>query len=82
METLKIQKYPTTYEPLLNKWDGVQQAREFYEQAPKHMAQLQKFEATPEAFGQNEAAVQALLALKAQRLDRKGKTESSTQQRN
>ena len=65
-----------------NKWDGVQQAREFYEQAPKHMAQLQKFGAIPEAFQQNEAAVQALLALKAQRLDRKGKTESSTQRRN
>ncbi len=65
-----------------NKWDGVQQAREFYEQAPKHMAQLQKFGAIPEAFQQNEAAVQALLALKAQRLDRKGKTESGTQRRN
>ena len=65
-----------------NKWDGVQQAREFYEQAPKHMTQLQKFGATPEAFQQNKAAAQALLALKAQRLDRKGKTESSTQRRN
>jgi hypothetical protein len=65
-----------------NKWDGVQQAREFYEQAPKHMTQLQKFGAIPEDFQQNEAAVQALLALKAQRLDRKGKTESNTQQRN
>ncbi len=65
-----------------NKWDGVQQAREFYEQAPQHMTQLQKFGATPEAFQQNEAAVQALLALKAQRLDRKGKTESTTQRRN
>ena len=65
-----------------NKWDGVQQALEFYEQAPKHMTQLQKFGAVPEAFQQNEAAVQALLALKAQRLDRKGKTESNTQQRN
>lgn len=64
-----------------NKWGGVQQALEFYEQAPKHMTQLQKFGATPEAFGQNQAAVQALLALKAQRLDRKGKVESNTQRR-
>ena len=46
------------------------------------MAHMQKFGATPEAFGQNEAAVQALLDLKAQRRERKGRVEDSTQQRN
>ncbi len=75
LQELKIAKLVS------NKWEGVQQALEFYEQAPKHMTQLQKFGATPEAFGQNEAAVQAILALKAQRLDRKGKVESNTQRR-
>jgi hypothetical protein len=76
LQELKIAKL------VRNKWDRVQQARDFYEQAPKHMARLQQFGASAEAFGQNEAAVQALLALRAQRLDRKGKMESGTQQRN
>ena len=76
LQELKISKLIT------GKWNWVQQALEFYEQAPRHMSQLQQFGATPEAFQQNEAAVQALLALKAQRLDRKGKVESNTQRRN
>ncbi len=76
LQELKISKLDQS------KWGWVQQALDFYEQAPKHLAHLQKFGATTEAFGQNQAAAQALFDMRAQRLNRKGKAEHNTQERN
>lgn len=76
LQELKINKLDQ------GQWGWVQQALDFYELAPKHMTQLQKFGATPETFQQNQAAAQALFDMRAQRLNRKGKAEHNTQERN
>ena len=62
-------------------WSWVQQALDFYEQTPLHMAKLQQFGAVPEAFQQNQAAAQALFAMRARRLNQKGKAEHHTQEK-
>lgn len=64
------------------KWAWVQHAIDFYSLAPEYMETLQQYGATPESFEQNKAAAEALLALKAQRLKKKGDAENSTQQKN
>ncbi len=63
-------------------WAWTKQALNFYKEAPTQMNRLQQFGATPESFQQNQAAVQALLDRKAQRLEGKGKAEDFTQERN
>jgi len=63
-------------------WAWTQQAIDFYSKAPQYMDRLQQYGATPESFQQNKAAAEALLALKAQRLKKKGDAENSTQLRN
>ena len=64
------------------RWAWVQQALNFYEQTPRHLAKLQQYGATPESLQQNQAAAQALFDLRAQRLNQKGKAEHGTQERN
>lgn len=63
-------------------WAWAKQALDFYKEAPAQMTRLQQFGAVPESFQQNQAAVQALLDRKAQRLEYKGKIEDATQARN
>lgn len=63
------------------RWALTQQAIAFYTKAPQYMDKLVQFGATPESFDQNQAAAEALLALKAQRLKKKGDAENSTQQK-
>lgn len=63
----------------VRKWDGVQQALNFYQKVPAYMEKLQKYGADQASFHQNQAAIEALLALKAQRLKKKGDAENSTQ---
>ena len=75
-QDLKIDKMAT------GNWGWAKQALDFYKLAPIQMARLQQFGATPEAFQQNQAAVQALLDLRAERQQRKGKTQDFTQERN
>ena len=76
IQELKIQKLYSI------QWKWTQQALDFYSQAPAHMERLQQYGATAESFQQNQAAVEALLDMKAQRLQKKGKAEHSTQERN
>ena len=76
LEELKINKIQQ------GKWAWVQQALDFYEQTPLHLAKLQQYGATPESLQQNQAAAQALFDLRAQRLNQKGKAEHGTQERN
>lgn len=64
------------------RWGWAQQALAFYQHAPAYLEKLQQYGVTPEAFQQNQAAVQALLDLKAQRIKKKGKAENSTQEKN
>jgi len=64
------------------KWQKVQQATDFYSKAPLHMEKLVQYGASEESFQQNRAAVEALMALKAERLRKKGDAENSTQERN
>ena len=73
IQELKIKKISN------RRWGWVQQAINFYHQADAYLPQLQQYGAAPEAFQQNQAAAQALLALKAQRLKKKGDAENSTQ---
>ncbi len=75
-QDLKISKL------VAGKWAWTKQALDFYKLAPTQMARLQQFGATPESFQQNQAAVQALLDLRAERQHRKGKTQDFTQERN
>ena len=75
VEGLRIKRIST------KQWGRIQQAIDFYRQAPQYMDTLQQFGATPEAFQQNEAAAEALLALRAQRLQNKGEAENSTQRK-
>ena len=63
------------------RWAWMQQALDFYEKAPAYMDTLVQFGATPEAFGQNKAAVEALLTLRDRRMQKKGEAEDSTQQK-
>ncbi len=72
LKALKINKISSS------KWTGAQQAIYFYGKAPIYMERLQQFGATEESFAQNKAAAEALLALKAQRLKKKGDAEHST----
>ena len=67
---------------VVGNWAWTKQALDFYKLAPTQMARLQQFGATPESFQQNQAAVQALLDLRAERQQRKGKTQDFTQERN
>ena len=75
LEELKISKIQQ------GKWAWVQQALDFYEQTPLHLAKLQQYGATPEGLQQNQAAAQALFDLRTQRLNQKGKAEHSTQEK-
>ncbi len=76
LQDLKIDKITP------GRWAWTKQALDFYKEAPTQMARLQQFGAVPEAFQQNQAAVEALLDRKAQRLENKGKAEDFTQERN
>lgn len=62
-----------------SKWVWTQQAIAFYSKAPEYMEKLQQYGATQESFEQNKAAAEALLALDAQRMKKKGDAENSTQ---
>lgn len=73
---LKVAKLVT------GNWAWTKQALDFYQAAPARMARLQQFGAAPESFQQNQAAVQALLDMRAQRLHHKGSAEQVTQERN
>ncbi|MGB3850244.1 MAG: hypothetical protein WA958_09770 [Tunicatimonas sp.] len=63
-------------------WAWTKQALEFYKLAPTQMEQLQRFGAIPEEFQQNQAAVEALIDLRNERVQQKGKTQNLTQERN
>ena len=63
------------------RWGWTQQAIDFYGKAPQYMETLQQYGATPEAFEQNKAAVEALQVLKDRRMQKKGEAEDSTQQK-
>ena len=75
LEELKISKIQQ------GKWAWVQQALDFYEQTPLHLAKLKQYGATSEGSQQNQAAAQALFDLRTQRLNQKGKAEHSTQEK-
>lgn len=60
-------------------WDSVLQAQDFYQKVPAYMEKLQQYGADQAQFQQNEAAIEALLTLKAERLKKKGDAEHSTQ---
>ena len=59
-------------------WGWTQQAQVFYQKAVSYRDRLQSYGGMPESFEQNQAAVEALLALKAQRLKCKGEAEHGT----
>lgn len=61
------------------RWACIRQAIVFYNKAPMYMERLQQYGIIQESFQQNKAAAEALLALKAQRLKKKGDAENSTQ---
>ncbi len=73
LEELKIKKLP------YKRWERIQRAMNFYTNATPYLPQLQQYGATPESLQQNKAGAEALLALKAQRLRKKGEAENSTQ---
>lgn len=72
IQSLNIQKV------LGKKWKWIPQALYFYEKVPVHLEKLQRFGAD-EQWQQNQAATEALLALKVQRLKKKADSENSTQ---
>lgn len=75
LQDLKIDKLTP------GNWAWTKQALDFYKEAATQMGRLQQFGAIPEAFQQNQAAVQALLDQRAQRLENKGTAEDFTQER-
>ncbi len=76
LQELKINRLASS------QWKLTRQAIDFYGIAPQYMEQLQQYGAIPEAFEQNKAAAEALLALKARRLKTKGDAENTTQMKN
>ena len=59
----------------------IAQAQKFYEQAPQYAERLGQYGAPAEALQQNHAALDALVALRAQRFLSKGDAEDSTQEK-
>src|SRR5690606_14041506 len=62
-------------------WEWPRQALYFYTKLEEHAAQLEPFGITQEVIAQAKAAVQALIALKEDRMDRKGMAQHSTQEK-
>ncbi len=63
------------------KLGWIAQAQKFYEQAPQYAERLGQYGAPAESLQQNHAAVEALVALRAQRFLTKGDAEDSTQEK-
>jgi hypothetical protein len=63
-------------------WIWTKQALDFYKIAPTQMEQLERFGAIPAEFQQNQAAVEALIELRNERVQHRGKTQNLTQERN
>ncbi|MEK6480242.1 hypothetical protein WJR50_22055 [Catalinimonas sp. 4WD22] len=75
IQELKVTKVATS------KWKWVLQAKDFYAKAELHMEKLEQFGVSAALFQQNKEAIGALLALKAERLKKKGDAENSTEER-
>lgn len=73
LEELKIKRLSH------KRWERIQQAIDFYTGATQYLPRLQQYGATPESLQQNKAGAEALVALKAQRLRKKGEAENGTQ---
>ena len=63
------------------KLGWIAQAKKFYEQAPQYADRLRQYGAPAESLQQNHAAIDALVALRAQRFLNKGDAEDSTQEK-
>ncbi len=72
VQSLNVQKV------LGKKWKWIPQALYFYNKVPVYVEKLNLFEAD-EQWQQNQAATQALLVLRMQRLRKKADSENSTQ---
>ena len=66
----------------LSKWAWVEQAQEFYEAVPPHYEVLAAVGVSREELDQAQASVAAVLALRDDRLHKKGEAEDSTEARN
>ncbi len=77
LEQLKINKINRS-----KKWEWTVQAGRFYTLITEHTATMKKFGVTAAELQQAQAGIEALLALKDQRMRKKGAAENATQQRN
>jgi len=75
LHSLKIQRISK------KTWGWPRQALHFYEKVTPHLAQLEALGVNAEVLAQAKASVQALLALKEDRLLKKSKVEDSTQEK-
>ena len=66
----------------MNKWSWVEQARAFYETIGTHRKQMSVYGITPEELDQAQASVAAVIALRDDRMYKKGEAEDSTENRN
>ena len=66
----------------MNKWTWVEQARSFYETVEAHRKQMIVYGVTAEELDQAKASVEAVIALRDDRMHKKGEAEDSTESRN
>lgn len=66
----------------MNKWTWVEQARAFYETLEAHREQMAVYGVASEELDQAKASVQAAIALRDDRMHKKGEAEDSTESKN
>ena len=66
----------------MNKWTWVEQARGFYEALEAYREQMKIYGVASEEIDQAKASVEAVIALRDDRLQKKGEAEDSTESKN
>ena len=66
----------------INKWSWVEQARAFYKTMESYREQMTVYGVNPEELDQAQASIEATIALRDDRMQKKGEAEDSTESKN